>query len=698
MLISESIIIEEVQQKAIRLLVQHKATPPDPTWEKIYLHKPAEAFSKLFLIGFPQAGKSTLAKSIQIETTNAIKDLANRFKQVSGVEKSTCGIIASDIQSERFGSMTIYDLAGHSEFYTSHDIALRSVLAGSPSSIIILVADMSKGREHFKEAILHWCSFASNLFDCSKSYFPFLIIVGSFADKTMSHAIQSCQADIDNMKSNRFFSKFKLKCFVSLDCRYPVSPGMTNLRSEVAECCQILKESRIMRFRDHCFLVAITHKFPEETAVTINDVLSAVLHSKDKTFDSIFTYVQNASSISEFCVELNGRGNLLFLENSSKLAKSWIVLQKDILLKRINGLIFAPVDHKDHKPLASNTGIVPASKLAKVFPDLDCGLIMSLMTHLQFCHEVTDPEILKQLSISDHDSKYLFFPSLVTVAAPSGIWEDRKEFSYESVWSLMCGDDEQFLSTTFMHVTIHHFAFNHAMAPRSTSPLSLSIHRRCSVWKNGIYWRSLQGLDVIFELDFKRVALYIRARKNSEIEAVKLRSQLISTILRMKQEFCKEAKVMECFVSNDNILFPLCNDSIQVPLLDITQSLIECKPYCFDTQEKLVKLNPLLFFEPFTNLGESILNKLFSCPQENISNDYLLRFAEKVYPSIDVFITLLEIPPPAFAFDSSSGSNVDKFYRVLEYWRDRNPTYSHLCAVLAKYSIFAGRNPLSLFS
>ena len=136
-IISESIIIEEVQQKAIRLLLRHNATPPDPTWEKIYLHKPAEAFSKLFLIGFPQAGKSTLAKSLQIERTNAINELTNRFKQVSGVEKSTCGIVASDVQSERFGSMTMYDLAGHSEFYTSHDIALRNILAGYPSSIII---------------------------------------------------------------------------------------------------------------------------------------------------------------------------------------------------------------------------------------------------------------------------------------------------------------------------------------------------------------------------------------------------------------------------------------------------------------------------------------------------------------------------------------------------------------------------------
>ena len=694
-IISESVVIKSVQQEAIQLLLKHKATPPDPTWEKIYLHKPAEAFSKLFLIGFPQAGKSTLSKALRYETASVVKTLTDRFKQVSCVEKDTCGIVPCDITNSKFGSMTIYDLAGHSEFYTSHDIALRNILAGYPSSIVILVADMSKGPEHFKEAIIHWCSFASNLFDCSKSYFPFLIIVGSYADKTSSDTLRSCEFIIDELKSTIFFSKFNLKCFVALDCRYPISVGMTKLRSHVEECCQTLKECQIMRFRDHCFLVSITDKFSERPAITINDIISATNNClNDPTFKSLFAYVHNATIISDFCVELNKRGNLLFLRNKMDLAKSWIVLQKDILLMRITGLIFTPSDHKDHRPLASNTGIVPASKLVKEFPDVDCDLIISLMTHLQFCHEITDPEILEQLSISNLDNKYLFFPSLVTIAVPNGIWEDQKEFSYDSVWIMKCIDDEQFLSSTLLHMTIHYLAFKYAMAPRSTPASSISIHRRCNVWKNGIYWRSLKGLDIIVELDCKRVVLYIRSRKNSEMKAVKLRSQLISTVLRLKQEYCKEAKVTECFVNSDKISFPLCDDAILVPLLDIAQSLIKCEQYCFDTQDKLVELNTLLHFEPFSNLGESLLNKLFCCPQEKISNEFLLRFAEKAYPYMGCFIILLEIPPVASTSDSVIVSVVDKFYRVLEYWRDRNPTYHQLCAVLVEYSIFAGRNPL----
>ena len=698
-IISESMVIEEKQQKAIRLLLQHKAALPDPTWEKIYLHKPAEAFSKLFCIGFPLAGKSTLAKSLTTESANAIKIITNRFKQISGVEKDTCGIVPCDIQSNRFGSITIYDLAGHNEFYTSHDIALRSILAGSSSSIVILVADVSKSEEFFKQAILHWCSFASNLFDYSKSYHPFLIIIGSYADKARSDTIQTCKDLVESLKSKNIFKKFTLECFIPLDCRYSVSRGMTKLRSHVAECCHTIKESQIMHFRDHCFFVAveaIMENFSDKLAITVNDLISAAEHPGNLTLESVFSYKRNQFSISDFCLELNKRGNLLFLRNRMELGKSWIVLQKEILLKRITGSIFTPKEHKDYKPLASNTGIVPASKLAEVFPDLDCDLIISLMIHFQFCHKVTDPEILKQLLISDHDNKYLFFPSLVTVAAPRGIWEDRKEFSYESVWSLMCSDDEQFLSTTFIHVTIHHFALKYAMAPRSTSASTLSIHRKCSVWKNGIFWQSLQGLDIIAELDCKKVALYIRARKHCEMKAVKLRSKLISTVLKIKQEYYKEANMIEYFVGNASITFPLRDDPVLVPLTDIVQSLINCMPYCFSTQDEPVEIHSLLHFEPFTYLDESIVDELFSSPEKDISNDFLSRFVEKMLPSMDSFITLLKVPPSANVFDSESVSKANKFYRVLEYWRDRNPHYSQLCAVLAEYSIFAGRNPLNL--
>ena len=685
-----------IRREAICLLLHHKATPPDAIFEKVYLQKPAESFSKVILMGYPKAGKSTLAKSLTTEIRDEVESLASRFEQVSGVEKNTSGIVPLDVRNERFGNMTIYDLAGQSEFYASHDMALRSILDGSPSSIIVLVVNMSGGKDCFRKSILHWVNFASNLFTDLISK-PFLFIIGSYADIATSSTVQSCESMVESLNDSNLFSKFDFQNFVALDCRYPVSLGMTKLQSHVAECCQTLKENQIEIFTHHCFYVAIAYIFSDKSAFTVNEVLSAVANlPASSILNSEMMSIHDLSTVAKVCVALNKKGLLLFLRNIHNIGNSWIILQKEFLLKKISGSIFAPMDQKGYKLLASSTGIVPSSKLAKEFPDIDTDLITSFMTHFQFCHEVRDPEILTQLSVTDLETnKYFFFPGLVTIATPEEIWEDQSEFSYQSVWLMKCCNDDQFLSSTFCYVTIHCFAFSYAMAPRSSSSSALSIQRRCSVWKNGIFWQSLQGLDIIAELNYKQVILYIRARKNCELKALNLRSQLISIVHRNRQEYCSNIEMTEYFVKNAKVAFPLHDDTILVPLSDIAQSLIKCEPYCFDTQDKLVELNSLLYFEPVASLGESILDKLFSCPRESISNEFLLRFAEKAYPSMEMFITLLNIPLLAIASDSSSGSNVDKFYRVLEYWRDRNPTYSQLCAALAEYSIFAGHNPLN---
>ena len=685
---------KEDHHKAIHVLLCHKATPPDGTWEKMYLRKPAEAFSKLFIMGYPQAGKSTLAMSLR---TDPIKQLTSKFEQVSGVEKHTTGIVPSDIKSQQFGNITIYDLAGHSEFYASHDLALRNVLDGSPSSIIVLVADMTRGKYLFEQSLLHWCSFASNLFHCSKNK-PFLLIIGSYADQASSSDLEACKDIVENCyKRTRIFFKFHVKGFISLDCRYAVSVGMTKLRSYIEECCLSLKESRKTSFQANCLFVALTEAFSDRPAFTVRDILSMRYETASNILYLPLNYP--LSILVDICTELNKGGHFLFLRNIDRIEDSWIVLQKDILLKRITGTIFAPTAHKDHKPLASDTGIVPASKLSKEFPDIDSDLIVSLMSHLQFCHEVTDPEILEQLSIVVKDrNKYFFFPSLVTVDTPEGIWEHTAVFSFESVWIMKCINDKQFFSSTFMHVTIHYFALKYAMAARSTPPSVVSIQRRCKVWKNGIFWRSLQGIDIVVEVDCKRVALYIRARKGCELSTIKLRTQLISTVLKTKQEYCKDVTVSEYFVGKDSISFPLPDKVVLVPISDIAHSLVKCEPYCYDEEDQLVELNSLLYFDPFSNLGESTLTELFSSPQENISNEFLLRFAEMAYRNMESYQQILNISELAHrtVTDGAYMRDVDRFYRILEYWRDRSPTYSQLSDALGEYSIFAGRNPITM--
>jgi len=86
-----------------------------------YSKQPAESATKVFMLGYPGAGKTTLTTALKIESTWAISRLLNRLTKVSGIELRTAGIIPHDIESDRFGHITLYDFAGHEHFYAGHD-------------------------------------------------------------------------------------------------------------------------------------------------------------------------------------------------------------------------------------------------------------------------------------------------------------------------------------------------------------------------------------------------------------------------------------------------------------------------------------------------------------------------------------------------------------------------------------------------
>ena len=79
----------------------------------------------------------------------------------------------------------------------------------------------------------------------------------------------------------------------------------------------------------------------------------------------------NAERLCELAESLSDRMSILFLKNSRSLEKSWIILDIDSLLSKINGRIFAPRDFKEHCLEASRTGILSWSQIQTHFSDLD---------------------------------------------------------------------------------------------------------------------------------------------------------------------------------------------------------------------------------------------------------------------------------------------------------------------------------------
>ena len=111
----------------------------------------------------------------------------------------------------------------------------------------------------------------------------------------------------------------------------------------------------------------------------------------------------------------------------------------------MTGTVFAPKDFKQYQNLASSTGVVPFSKISTHFPDLDADMIVHFLCHLEFCHNIADSEVLQLLhslgtsepvATFDSTERFLFFPNLVSIEVPSGVWESSPDFRYQCGWVL----------------------------------------------------------------------------------------------------------------------------------------------------------------------------------------------------------------------------------------------------------------------
>ena len=91
----------------IRLLLNHGAKPNScfPTHLR---DSPADAAIKMFVLGNPGVGKSTLVKAVNTKGSGFSR-IKQRFTKVTDVEEKTAGIIPYDIHSEALGRVTMFD-------------------------------------------------------------------------------------------------------------------------------------------------------------------------------------------------------------------------------------------------------------------------------------------------------------------------------------------------------------------------------------------------------------------------------------------------------------------------------------------------------------------------------------------------------------------------------------------------------------
>ena len=618
---------------------------------------PVQTFTKLILTGDSGAGKTTIAKLIVRQASRTAVECVVDFKLHSA------GIIPHHIQSEQIGNYVMYDFAGQQEYYSSHNAVLEQVMRMS-AAIFVCVIDLSESNEKICESLYYWLSFIDNA--CStaegKSH---VVIIGSHADQVESVEEKSSllQKIIVNIKENEH--RKYVEC-IAMDCCRTNTDGSRRLIDTLTKSQNAIAASQPeIHYYSHVVYAFLRTKL-KMVGCTLHDLISEMAKENDSSLP------KDMSVLTEILTTLSDKGLILFLQHDHESGSSWIIVKTEVLLKEINGTLFAPDHFKEHRDLASNTGIVPVSNLQKVFPNYDSEMVVGFLKSLQFCR-LLDPLVLQYTNLQTTPSystdNLYFFPGLVLSERSDNLIQQLGALKFG--YCLRCMDKHKFLSSRFLHVLLLSVAYKFPLISKASVS---GPQPACIFWRNGIFWRNSDNIVTVIELIDKNkcVLVAMSCDDTSPIKHAKLRSSLISLVRHLQQKICPHLNkhVHEFLISPDLIQqYPLDDlpDSDLFDIDHVAHSMLLHKkgvPSYKDSRGYLTV--EALPFEPYHKLSSSLVCQLLNP-----------NMADHQVPSSQ----LQEVYNLPFSIKSQTFGKLKEDLDRLSLFADRSPLVSSTCCL-----------------
>ena len=526
---------------------------------------PVESYVNVLIVGNRRAGKSTLSKVIEKTATgyNLSKQLGD-----NEVEPDTAGIIPMNIKHKQLQNIVLHDFAGHSEYYLSHSAVIENLLQGSAAVIIIVVdASLSDCVTHLKQ----WLTVMGNETTKAKKDCR-VIVVASHID---------CLSDEDK-KETMELMKFELKergNIESLDCRSLRGERLNLFLATLRKACRHVRRNDQKRFTLYCHVMYTLLQESKKEILTLHDIASEALEK------NVFWFlpINNGKEILNILSSLHSTGLIYYLnceedenlwqsdfdineEYSLKVKKNiklWVIKNKQILLAKVNGILFDQKTFKRDHPKVVENGIIPVSSIIKHFPDYHPIMLISFFENMGLCHLVSPlfllyTNLVTKEDFTTEDIYCLFFPSLIGSRRP----EIHEKFNFG--WCLQCINAELhknkelhgFLSQRFFNALLLHLA-----AGYSTQDVSSLAESRfnCKLWKNGIKWCDENNIVTVVELvDADQCVLVLMScEENARKLMVSLRRKLIKNIETSFKEYCTGVKAEGFVIDPDCLEYPI---------------------------------------------------------------------------------------------------------------------------------------------
>ena len=405
------------------------------------------------------------------------------------VKPLTAGILSYYIPHSD-GSIKLYDLAGHLEYYSSHSSCLEAISQSSPSTFLLLT-DISKEHiDDIKTELNYWTAMIGNV--CCKCPQPSeVIVVGTHTDK-LEKAKLNIRCGLLNQSADDAVKKTKhhFAGFITLNVTNHQSAAMKSFMDLLFKTIEVVrKRCPAISLNCHLLYAFLMQMVPSGTdAITLSYLLALMVAETEHGLGT------DISEITSFLTTLSDKGLIVFFPNADH-TDSWIVFKQDALLKTVNGTLFAPATFEEYRhSLVSNTGIIPISNLKKLFPNHNVDMISQFLLHSELCQPVVDI-IDATKTLSD----CVFCPSLVHDSRPSDVIIPPSSF----VYLMHTGDGSEFFTTRCLYAVIHRIA-KQCTLPSEEFKHDKELHcfsRRCTVWSTGIAWINELGITFVVEMD-----------------------------------------------------------------------------------------------------------------------------------------------------------------------------------------------------
>ena len=485
--------------------------------------------TRLFVIGDPGAGKSSLVESLKRDS------FFDTFGKLS-VPARTAGIVPSIHTSKTFERMIFYDFAGDPEYYSSHAAVLENLsFSKAGNNFIVIVVDLNK--DYFSNKLRYWFSFIQHQkFQTKLS----LILIGSHSDlltknqiserKNIFHEFSDMVEDVENIEH------------FLLDCHRPGSREMRNFQKKISTWTGHSPKFKLSR--EASLLLGLFEKdFSHVTACPMQNVLS---HIKD----SGVCLPQEFEPLHHILSELHDIGVLLLLGAHTDI-NCHVILKSSKLTNEVHKLLFSQSAlsrlndrYKGAHGYSFNIGILPDTVLKDILPPY---ISKQCLIYLQYCQEImlADISAFPSLTQCDPDCQsFMFFPALCSVDKNSVSFSSPSDLTYTCAWLAHCSGD--FFPSRFLHVLLLRLVFQFTLSfpaecqSQDASPDSSHFQRCCSMWKTGVHWLMMEGVECMVELvdGSKGVVVITKSEEDTAEDCVSIFNKIVCCVMEAKTEFC----------------------------------------------------------------------------------------------------------------------------------------------------------------